>query len=145
MLQIGLPDGSGFDVYRELQKIAPTPVIFLTARGEEIDRVAGLEMGADDYATKPFSPGELAARVRAVLRRCSNGAGAEVGGNKRPGGFDINQETQTIYYRGEVLTLTRPEYSLLYRPSANGPAAYGRVRNCWNVSRMLLITALSEP
>lgn len=69
ILDIGLPDASGFDLCRELRRIRPAPVIFLTARASEIDRVVGLEIGADDYVVKPFSPRELTARVKAVLRR----------------------------------------------------------------------------
>ena len=69
VLDVGLPDGSGFDVCRELRGFSDVPVIFLTARNDEIDRVLGLELGADDYVTKPFSPRELIARVAAVLRR----------------------------------------------------------------------------
>ena len=69
LLDIGLPDGSGLDVCRELRRTSDVPVIMLTARGSEADRVAGLEMGADDYVVKPFSAREVIARVRAVLRR----------------------------------------------------------------------------
>jgi two-component system catabolic regulation response regulator CreB len=73
VLDVGLPDLSGFDVLRELRKITDIPVIFVTARADEVDRVVGLELGADDYVVKPFSPRELTARVRAVLRRTRNG------------------------------------------------------------------------
>lgn len=113
ILDIGLPDGSGFDVYRELQSITPTPVIFLTARAQEIDRVAGLEMGADDYVTKPFSPRELSARVRAVLRRTRSQATPQDDGGARTRSFMIDMDQQTIAYRGEALNLTRVEFRLL--------------------------------
>ena len=79
LLDLGLPDGSGFDVCRELRSISRTPVIMLTARGEEADRVAGLELGADDYVVKPFSAREVVARVRAVLRRSSSDRASESG------------------------------------------------------------------
>ncbi len=69
VLDIGLPDGDGFDLCRRLRAGSPVPIIMLTARDEEADRVAGLELGADDYITKPFSPRELVARIKAVLRR----------------------------------------------------------------------------
>jgi DNA-binding response OmpR family regulator len=69
VLDLGLPDGDGLDVTRELRRTSNVPIVMLTARGEETDRVAGLELGADDYVVKPFSPRELVARVRAVLRR----------------------------------------------------------------------------
>ncbi len=69
ILDVGLPDGSGFDFCRDLRRTSLVPVLFLTARGDEIDRIVGLELGADDYVTKPFSPREVAARVKAILRR----------------------------------------------------------------------------
>src|SRR5262245_35814592 len=75
ILDVGLPDMSGFELFREIRKTSNLPVIFLTARAEEVDRVVGLEMGADDYITKPFSPRELAARIKAVLRRGANSSG----------------------------------------------------------------------
>ena len=71
LLDIGLPDGSGLDVCRELRRESEVPIIMLTARGSEVDRVAGLELGADDYIVKPFSAREVMARVRAVLRRAT--------------------------------------------------------------------------
>ncbi len=73
ILDIGLPDVNGLDLFRRLREILPVPVIFLTARSSELDRVVGLEIGADDYVVKPFSPRELTARVRAVLRRACAG------------------------------------------------------------------------
>jgi len=69
ILDVGLPDINGFELFKDIRQLKPVPVIFLTARSEEIDRIVGLEMGADDYVTKPFSPRELTARVKAVLRR----------------------------------------------------------------------------
>jgi two-component system catabolic regulation response regulator CreB len=72
VLDVGLPDQSGFDVCREMQKLGAPPVIFLTARSGEVDRIVGLELGADDYLAKPFSPRELTARVRAILRRAQS-------------------------------------------------------------------------
>ena len=77
VLDVGLPDLNGFEVCRRLRQFCQTPVIFLTARGDEIDRIVGLEIGADDYVTKPFSPRELVARVRAILRRQLLPAAAE--------------------------------------------------------------------
>src|SRR5579862_7301234 len=78
VLDVGLPDVDGLEVCRRLRQTSTIPVIFLTARDSEIDRVLGLELGADDYVTKPFSPAELVARVKAVLRRSEGGSGAEV-------------------------------------------------------------------
>ena len=114
ILDVGLPDIGGFALCRELRRGRDLPVIFLTARGAEADRVLGLELGADDYVTKPFSPRELVARVRAVLRR-SRGA-APVGG------FEHDADGHRIHFRGRLLDLTRYEYgllaALLQRPGA---------------------------
>ena len=108
ILDIGLPDRSGFDVCRALRTFSEVPVIFLTARDGEVDRVLGLELGADDYVAKPFSPRELVARVRARLRR----AGATGGWTTR-GDFALDAEGRRIRYRGAVLDLTRYEHALL--------------------------------
>jgi two-component system catabolic regulation response regulator CreB len=113
VLDVGLPDINGFELFKQLQLIARgLPVIFLTARSAEIDRVVGLELGADDYVAKPFSPRELAARVRTVLRRAQRpAAGAP---ETRAGGqFEIDDERKTIRYRGRALDLSRTEYRLL--------------------------------
>lgn len=109
VLDVGLPDMSGFDVCRELRKRHAVPVIFLTARSGEVDKVVGLELGADDYLAKPFSPRELTARIRAVLRR-SNGAPAA--GNA-PAGWTHDAAKCRISFRGAPLDLTRNEYRLL--------------------------------
>jgi len=116
LLDVGLPDISGFEVCRALRAFSAVPVVFLTARNEEIDRVLGLELGADDYMAKPFSPRELVARVRARLRRhqpaAQPGSDAE-GGWRRHGDFAIDREGRRIRYRDQLLPLTRYEYSLL--------------------------------
>jgi two-component system catabolic regulation response regulator CreB len=116
VLDVGLPDRSGFDVCRELRSakdawVNEVPVIFLTARNDEIDRVLGLELGADDYIAKPFSPRELVARVRARLRRSQ----ADAGGKETvaQGDFSIDREGHRIRFRGVALELTRYEYALL--------------------------------
>ena len=126
MLDVGLPDRSGFDVCKELRSakeawVREVPVIFLTARNDEIDRVLGLELGADDYIAKPFSPRELVARVRARLRRSqSDATGKEAGPTQ--GDFSIDREGHRIRFRGVALELTRYEYvllaALLQRPGA---------------------------
>jgi two-component system catabolic regulation response regulator CreB len=114
VLDVGLPDLGGFEVCRELRTFSQVPVIFLTARNDEFDRVLGLELGADDYVTKPFSPRELVARVRARLRRSvpapSTPASA---GWKVHGAFAIDGEGRRIRYRDTPLDLTRYEYALL--------------------------------
>lgn len=110
VLDVGLPDLGGFEVCRELRRFSEVPVIFLTARNDEIDRVLGLELGADDYVTKPFSPREMVARVRARLRRSG---GAEEGGWAQRGDFAIDREGRRIRYRDAALELTRYEFALL--------------------------------
>ncbi len=112
LLDVGLPDGNGFDLCRELRSRWPClPIVLLTARGEEIDRVLGLELGADDYITKPFSPRELCARVRALLRRSAVTAQARL--NAAQTTFEHDAERQRIGYAGVWLALTRIEYGLL--------------------------------
>ncbi|WP_024890032.1 two-component system response regulator CreB [Luteimonas huabeiensis] len=111
VLDVGLPDLNGFEVCRRLRAFSEVPVIFLTARHDEADRVLGLELGADDYVAKPFSPRELVARVRARLRR-SGAAGTAPGWQAR-GEFAIDAEGRRIRYRGRALELTRYEYALL--------------------------------
>ena len=108
VLDVGLPDGSGLDLLRELRHARrTTPVLMLSAHGEEIDRVLGLELGADDYLPKPFSPRELAARVKALLRRAGTPptTAAPL--------FHDDEAGQRIHLRGQPLALTRREYRLL--------------------------------
>jgi len=111
VLDVGLPDMSGFDVCREMQRVGKVPVIFLTARSGEVDKIVGLELGADDYLAKPFSPRELTARVRAVLRR-TNGAAAPAAAPAPPA-WAHDEARCRITYRGRALDLTRNEYRLL--------------------------------
>lgn len=140
ILDIGLPDLNGFELFKRLQALNQSmggpevPMVFLTARSDEIDRVVGLELGADDYIAKPFSPRELVARVRTILRRSArNGSGAQpaaaganhVGGhqtsaNGAPAGsqppvspFALDTERMQIRYYGRLLELSRYEYGLL--------------------------------
>jgi two-component system catabolic regulation response regulator CreB len=113
VLDVGLPDASGFDVCRELRGFSDVPVIFLTARNDEIDRVLGLELGADDYVTKPFSPRELVARVRARLRRAGAAPRPEAGAWLERGAFAVDRDGHRIRFRDQALDLTRYEYALL--------------------------------
>jgi len=108
VLDIGLPDVNGVEVCRRIRQRHAVPIIFLTARGGEVDRVVGLELGADDYVIKPFSPRELAARVKAVLRRAHGAAGPPPGG-----AFRLDEERLRITYFGTPLDLSRYEYRLL--------------------------------
>ncbi|MBN1807648.1 MAG: two-component system response regulator CreB [Planctomycetes bacterium] len=136
ILDVGLPDADGFEVCREIRRTSGVPVIFLTARKDEIDRVVGLELGADDYVVKPFSPRELTARVKAVLRRAGNGEAADkataVG---LP--FDVDEKRLAITYYGKRLELSRYEYRIL-RTLIRRPG--------WVYSRdMLMEIAWEEP
>lgn len=110
ILDVGLPDQSGFDVCRQLRHAHELPVIFLTARDGEVDRVLGLELGADDYVAKPFSPRELVARVRARLRRVTAVAAT---GWRVHGRFGIDEAGHRVKFDEVVLDLTRYEYGLL--------------------------------
>lgn len=119
VLDVGLPDIGGFALCRELRRERDLPVIFLTAHDAEADRILGLEIGADDYVTKPFSPRELVARVRVVLRRGRAPAEAPAAAETA---FRHDLEGKRIRYRGQALDLTRYEYgllaALLQRPGA---------------------------
>jgi two-component system catabolic regulation response regulator CreB len=111
ILDVGLPDISGFELFKRLRALREDlPVLFLTARGEEIDRVVGLELGADDYVTKPFSPRELVARVRTVLRRTAIKA-ASAPAMALP--LHCDEGRRQIRYYGRALDLSRYEYGLL--------------------------------
>ncbi len=112
VLDIGLPDMSGIEVCRRIRQRHDVPVIFLTARASEIDRVVGLELGADDYVTKPFSPRELAARTKAVLRRARHGGGPATTTTTTTS-FALDEERRQISYHGKPLELSRYEYRLL--------------------------------
>jgi two-component system catabolic regulation response regulator CreB len=141
VLDVGLPDMSGFDVCRELQRYASVPIIFLTARSSEVDKIVGLELGADDYLAKPFSPRELTARVRAVLRRTRGRSTLDanpdpaVSGKKSPWVHD--EARCRISYRGRSLELTRNEYRLL----GTLLASPGRVFN----RDQLMVAAWDDP
>ncbi len=120
VLDVGLPDINGFEVCRRLRQFSDVPVIFLTARNDEIDRIVGLEIGADDYISKPFSPRELVARIRVILRRVarSDGAAAPAAGLALPAAaasarFELRAREARIAFCGQLLELTRYEYLLL--------------------------------
>jgi len=111
VLDIGLPDINGIDLLKEIRRTRTTPIILLTARTSETDRVLGLEGGADDYVAKPFSPRELAARVKAVLRRYQPVAAAKTAAQT----FDVNPSKRTIAFFGTALELSKYEYEILRR------------------------------
>jgi two-component system response regulator RegX3 len=108
-----LPDGDGREVLREIRASSRVPVVMLTARGEEIDRVLGLELGADDYVTKPFSRPELVARIRAVLRRAEPSDGDEPAAMLEVGEVRMDLETRTVTKGGVPIELTVKEFELL--------------------------------
>ncbi len=109
VLDIGLPDINGLELCKEIRKTHNLPIIFLTARSDEIDRVVGLEIGADDYMVKPFSPRELSARVKAVLRRFQQPPVAATSSEA----FQIDESKRQISYFGAFIELSRYEYNLL--------------------------------
>ncbi|HEX4924105.1 MAG TPA: two-component system response regulator CreB [Bdellovibrionales bacterium] len=123
VLDVGLPDGSGFDFCKEIYQT--TPVLFLTARNSEIDRVVGLEIGADDYVTKPFSPREVTARVKAILRRRGPQAASTPApvSSKR---FVVDDEKKKITYKGKSLELSRYEFGLLRLLALHPGRVYSR-------------------
>jgi DNA-binding response OmpR family regulator len=113
LLDIGLPDGSGLDVCRELRRDSQVPIIMLTARGAEADRVAGLELGADDYIVKPFSAREVMARVRAVLRRATATASGDGDGPLKIGDVTLDTAKHEARLGDEPIELSRKEFELL--------------------------------
>jgi two-component system catabolic regulation response regulator CreB len=112
ILDVGLPDVNGFELFKRIQPLTTVPVMFLTARSDEIDRVVGLELGADDYVAKPFSPRELVARVRTILRRAARAGSA---GAAAPAlvPLRVDAERRQIHYYGRALDLPRYEFGLL--------------------------------
>ncbi|HXC57913.1 MAG TPA: two-component system response regulator CreB [Steroidobacteraceae bacterium] len=119
ILDVGLPDMTGFECCKALRQFSTVPVLFLTARAEELDRIVGLEIGADDYVVKPFSPREVVARVRAILKR--TGASREVDGE-----FQIDVARMAIRYRGQLLKLTALEFRLLQQLASSPERVFGR-------------------
>jgi len=126
LLDLMIPKVDGLDVCRELRKTSGVPIIMITARGEEIDRVVGLELGADDYVIKPFSVRELMARIKAVLRRTHSTDKNDLSSAKLtgPGGLQMDVEAHTISVEAGPVNLTRLEFDLLYRLLSNA----GRVQ-----------------
>ena len=117
LLDVNLPDINGFEVLRRLRRESDIPVIMLTARGEEVDRIVGLEIGADDYLPKPFSVRELVARINAILRRVAKGsptpAGEESGRELQHGSVRMDLLTRTVRRDGQVISMTTSEFELL--------------------------------
>lgn len=112
ILDVGLPDQNGFEVCKTIRRFSDIPIIFLTARNEEVDRIVGLEIGGDDYVCKPFSPRELAARVKAIHKRLPK-IQSKQQVSSDDAAFNIDRDRACVQYRGEVLDLTRYEYLIL--------------------------------
>ena len=127
VLDVGLPDTLGFDLCKEIRRASNLPIIFLTARASEVDRVVGLEIGGDDYMVKPFSPRELCARVKAVLRRTS----APVADERAPivqGAFRIDEDRAQIHFHGSRLALSGTEFRLLRALCAKPGRVFSRAQ-----------------
>jgi DNA-binding response OmpR family regulator len=125
LLDLGLPDMDGIDVCRRLRASSAVPIIVITARSEEIDRVLGLELGADDYVVKPFGFRELVARIRAVTRRARPAAGPAEG-PQRVGRLELDRRQRQVLLDGAEVTLTAKEFDLLALLAEDPGAVFGR-------------------
>jgi two-component system phosphate regulon response regulator OmpR len=129
LLDIMLPDGDGLDVCKKIRNESPVPVIMLTARGADEDKIIGLELGADDYLAKPFNPRELVARIKAVLRR--KGAPSDWSGNLHVieyEEFQLNPQNQKLVIQGKTIELTSAEFRLLKILASNPGKVFTRER-----------------
>lgn len=117
LLDVMLPEMNGFDLLRRIRERSKVPVLMLTARGDDVDRIVGLEMGADDYLPKPFNTRELVARIRAVMRRAAASSPAPESSDRvewvRVGDVELSPQTRVVRRAGEVVDLTSVEFSLL--------------------------------
>jgi DNA-binding response OmpR family regulator len=139
LLDLMLPRLDGFEVFRRIRARGPSPVIMITARGDVTDRIVGLEIGADDYVSKPFSPAEVVARVRAVLRRGADPG--EPSGRRREvlrfGDLDIDLEAREVRVAGRAVSLTPREFDLLELLASNPRIVFSRYRlleELWDVA-----------
>jgi DNA-binding response OmpR family regulator len=113
ILDVMLPSVGGFDVLRKLGASYTTPILMLTARGDDVDRIVGLELGADDYLSKPFNPRELVARLRAILRRASNRSRGAVPDELAVGPITLHTGTHQVHVQGNAVALTGAEFRVL--------------------------------
>jgi DNA-binding response OmpR family regulator len=138
LLDLMLPRIDGFEVFRWIRSEAPSPVIMLTARGAETERIVGLEMGADDYVSKPFSPSEVVARVRAVLRRARHpGSGAETEDSLRFDGLEVDPRAREVRVDGRAVGLTPKEFDLLHLMASHPRRVFTRwqlLDEIWDVA-----------
>ncbi len=126
VLDVMMPDLDGFEVCRRLRSFSKVPVVMLTARGDEMDRIVGLEIGADDYLPKPFNPRELLARIQAVLRRAE--AAPEIEGTLHAGPLTVNVDRRSASLHGDALQLTTTEFEILRTLVANAGRVIARER-----------------
>lgn len=136
VLDLMLPKIDGLEVCRQLRSESSVPIIMLTAKGEESDKILGLGLGADDYLTKPFSPGELAARVKAVLRRTQSSATQALAGDVlKLGALRVNPRSRSVERDGQGVHLTAKEFDLLYFLARNAGQVFSREQlldNVWD-------------
>jgi DNA-binding response OmpR family regulator len=140
ILDVMLPGLDGFTLTRNLRDKSDVPIILLTSRKEESDRIAGLELGADDYVVKPFSPQELVSRVRAVLRRVRTTATTTNEGVLKFKGLTINPQTRNVAINGEEIILTAKEFDLLYHMALHPRQVFTReqlLENIWGFSHYI--------
>ena len=139
LLDIGLPDGSGLDVCRAIRAAGPTPIMILSARGTESDRIVGLELGADDYVTKPFSLAELVSRVRAILRRRELDRSDQSTSTRRVGTLVLDQERHVANVDGKPRRLTLSEFRILWLLASKPEHVFTRheiMRELWQTDRI---------
>jgi DNA-binding response OmpR family regulator len=137
VLDMMLPGVNGLDILRRIRQIGDMPVIMLTARAEEADRVAGLELGADDYVVKPFSPRELAARVNGVLRRAAPKPVSDAASRLEYGSLVIDQRSREVILDGELIDFTPKEFEVLAHLAASPREVFSRadlLRDVWQSS-----------
>ncbi|MFZ5639254.1 MAG: response regulator transcription factor [Bacillota bacterium] len=128
LLDVMMPGMNGLDVCRELRKVSKVPIIMLTARADEVDKLLGLEFGADDYITKPFSLRELTARIKAVLRRATPGGNEETAEVINAGSLQINLNTREVTVAGKPVALTPTEFNILSLLVKNQGRVYSRLQ-----------------
>ena len=140
ILDVMLPGTDGFTLTRRLRDRSDVPIILLTARGEEADRIAGLELGADDYVVKPFSPQELVSRVRAVLRRSHSGAEPVTESALTHGDLTIDPQARLVTLAGREITLTAKEFDMLYYLARHPRQVFTRyqlLESIWGISEYI--------
>jgi len=124
ILDVMLPGKSGLDIARDLRATSNVPIIMLSARGDEVDRILGLEFGADDYVTKPFSPRELVSRVKAILRRVDGGSDERA--SIEVGDLEIDTQSRQVKLQGQPMHLTSSEFGILLHLARHPGKAYSR-------------------